>query len=146
MFTLQTHSTIFCGREENSKRTLDHRNTMRRLKEALHRAVWLKKSNYDGPIIVIIDTSPTKIGSVMNPKDVEGNRYLIQFGANILNNQQRKCVQVKRELWCTISVIKTDWDYLTRAEVMIEIDCLPVLGMLQWCTIPDVTMLRWVIT
>ena len=27
---------------------------------------------------------------------------------------------------------------------MIETDCLPILGMMRCCTIPDVAMLRWI--
>ena len=27
---------------------------------------------------------------------------------------------------------------------MIETDCLPILGMMRCCTIPDVAMVRWI--
>ena len=124
--------------------TPEHTKTMRRLKEALQRAVWLKRPNYAQPIIVTIDTSPTGIGWVINQEDAEGNRHPIRFGAKVLNERQRKYAQVKRELWGIVSAVKTDRDYLIGAEVVIETDCLPVLGMLRCCTIPDVAMLRWV--
>ena len=39
---------------------------------------------------------------------------------------------------------KTDRDYLIGADVVIETDCLPILGMMRCCTIPDVAMLRWI--
>ena len=42
-----------------------------------------------------------------------------------------------------MSAIKSDRDYLIGAEVVIETDCLPILGMMRCCTIPDVAMLRW---
>ena len=43
-----------------------------------------------------------------------------------------------------MSTIKSGRDYLSGAEVVIETDCLPILGMM-WCyTIPDVAMLRWI--
>ena len=43
-----------------------------------------------------------------------------------------------------MSAIKSDWDYLIGAEVVIKTDCLPILRMMQFCTIPDVVMLRWI--
>ena len=43
-----------------------------------------------------------------------------------------------------VSAIKSDQDYLIGAEVVIETDCLPILGMMRCCTIPDVAMLRWI--
>mgnify|MGYP000046435486 CR=1 FL=1 len=51
---------------------------------------------------------------------------------------------MKRELRGIISAIKKYREYLIGAEVVIETDCLPVLGMMQWCTILDVAMLRWI--
>ena len=43
-----------------------------------------------------------------------------------------------------VSAIKSDRDYLIGAEVVIETDCLPILGMMRCCTIPYVAMLRWI--
>ena len=33
---------------------------------------------------------------------------------------------------------------MIRAEVVIETDFLPILGMMRCCMIPDVAMLRWI--
>jgi hypothetical protein len=52
--------------------------------------------------------------------------------------------QVKRELWGIISAIKSDREYLIGAEVVIETDCLPILGMVSRCHTPDIAMLRWI--
>jgi hypothetical protein len=49
-----------------------------------------------------------------------------------------------KELWGIVSAIKADRDYLIRAEVIIETDCLPLLGMMRCCMILDVAMLRWI--
>ena len=43
-----------------------------------------------------------------------------------------------------MSAIKADRDYLIAAELVIETDCLPILGMMQCCMIPDVAMLIWI--
>ena len=43
-----------------------------------------------------------------------------------------------------MSAIKSDRDYLIGAKVVNETDCLPILGMMRCCTIPDVAMLRWI--
>jgi hypothetical protein len=39
-------------------------------------------------------------------------------------------------------MIKTNQDYLISAELVIKIDCLPILGMMKCCTIVDIAMLR----
>ena len=52
--------------------------------------------------------------------------------------------KVKRELWGVVSAIKSDRDYLIGAEAVIETDCLPILGMMRCCMLPDVAMLRWI--
>ena len=43
-----------------------------------------------------------------------------------------------------MSAINTDQDYLIGVELVIETDCLPILGMIRYCTILDVAMLRWI--
>ena len=51
---------------------------------------------------------------------------------------------MKRELWGIVSVIKSDRDYLIGTEVIIETNCLPILGMISGCNTPDIAMLRWI--
>jgi hypothetical protein len=46
---------------------------MRMIKKALQESQALKKPNYDQPIIVTVDTSPTRIGWVINQADAKGN-------------------------------------------------------------------------
>ena len=96
------------------------------------------------PIYVTVDTSPTGIGWVINQEDMEKNRYAIRFGAKVLSDRQRKYSQVKRELWGIVSAVKADRDYLIGTEVIIETDCLPILGMISGCATPDIAMLRWI--
>ena len=43
-----------------------------------------------------------------------------------------------------MSAVKTDKDYLIGSEVIIETDCLPILGMISGCATPDLAMLRWI--
>ena len=52
---------------------------------------------------------------------------------------------MKRELWGIVTSVKVDRDYLIGAEVIIETDCLPILGIIANCDIPDQAMLRWCI-
>ena len=40
--------------------------------------------------------------------------------------------------------MKVDKDYLIGTEVIIETDCLPILGMVSGCETPDLAMLRWI--
>ena len=123
----------------------EHTVAMQRLKEALREASSLKRPDYERPVVVTVDTSPTGIGWVINQVNHGCDRDLIRFGAKVLNERQRKYAQVKRELWGIVTAIKTDREYLIGAEVIIETDCLPVLGMMRCCTIPDVAMLRWIV-
>ena len=40
--------------------------------------------------------------------------------------------------------MRADKDYLIGTEVIIETDCLPILGMVSGCATPDLAMLRWI--
>ena len=58
---------------------------------------------------------------------------ICNFGAKILSTQQRDYSQFKREHWGGVTALKCDKEYLIGASVMVEIDCLPLLGiMLRW--------------
>ena len=52
---------------------------------------------------------------------------------------------MKRDLWGIVTSIKVERDYLIGVEVIIETDCLPILGIIANCDIPDQAMLRWCI-
>ena len=56
----------------------------------------------------------------------------------------RGYTQVKRELWGIISAVKVDKDYLIGTKVIVETDCLLILGMVSGCATPDLAMLRWI--
>ena len=124
----------------------EHTYAVQKLKKLLLEAPALRKADYtDGtPIYVTVDTSPTGIGWVISQEDKDKNRYAIRFGAKVLTERQRKYAQVKRELWGIVSAVKTDRDYLIGTEVIIETDCLPILGMISGCATPDIAMLRWI--
>ena len=64
----------------------------------------------------------------------------IQFGAKVLSERQRGYAQVKRELW---GIVSADKDYVIRTEVIIEMDCLPILGIVFGCATPAMAMLKW---
>ena len=51
---------------------------------------------------------------------------------------------VNCKLWGIVSAIKADKDYLIGTEVIIETDCLPILGMVSGCATLDLAMLRWI--
>ena len=62
----------------------------------------------------------------------------------MLSGRQRDYPQVKRELWGVVTALKNDKEYLTGAEVIVETDCHPLLGMISNCSTPDIAMLRWI--
>lgn len=73
--------------------------------------------------------------------DEEGHRYAVRFGAKVLNARQRNYPQVKRELWGVATALKCDKEYFIGASVVVETDCLPLLGMIESCSTPDIAML-----
>ena len=91
-----------------------------------------------------MDTSPTGIGWVINQEDEKDTCFPIRFGAKVLSERERGYSQVKRELWGIVSAVKVDKDYPSGTEVIIETDCLPILGMVSGCETPDLAMLRWI--
>jgi hypothetical protein len=96
------------------------------------------------PVYVTVDTSLTGIGWVINQEDVNGERFPIRFAARVLNERQRGYAQVKRELWGIVLAVKADKENLIGTEVVIETDCLPILGMVSGCATPDLAMLQWI--
>ncbi len=133
-------------KNQNFEWDVRHSQAMQHLKELLSNAPVLRKPDYtyNKSIIVTVDTSPVGIGWALSQNDVEGNRYAIRFGAKVLNSRQRAYSQVKRELWGIVTALKTDRDYLIGVPVIVETDCLPLLGMITNCSTPDITMLRWI--
>jgi hypothetical protein len=119
---------------------------MESLKEILKLPPILRQVNYecDRPVVVTVDTSPIAIRWAIGQDDVEGRRFAIRFGARILTDRQRRYPQVKRELLGALTAIKADRNYLIGANVVLETDCLPLLGMIANCSTPDIAMLRWI--
>ena len=116
---------------------------MEELKKILRSPQVLKQVEYNSgrPVIVTVDTSPIAIGWAVGQDDEERNRFAIRFGARILTERQRAYPQVKRELWGALTALKADRNYLIGANVVLETDCLPLLGMISNCNSPDIAML-----
>ena len=119
---------------------------MEGLKEILKSPPILRQVDYEcgRPIIITVDTSPIAIGWAVGQDDAEGKRFAIRFGARILTNRQRGYPQVKRELLGAMTAMKADRNYLIGANVILETDCLPIIGMIANCFTPDIAMLRWI--
>ncbi|KAL3675475.1 hypothetical protein R1sor_025423 [Riccia sorocarpa] len=139
LYALLRKGVRFVWREEQSL-------AMKRLKEVLKSSHCLRPLNYNcgRPIIVTVDTSPKAVGWAVGQDDAEGVRFVTRFGARILTQTQRDYPQVKRELWGVLTALKVDKDFLIGAYVVLETDCLPLLGMIANCNTPDITMLRWI--
>ena len=126
--------------------TMKHSKAISKLKTMLLSAPTLRKIEYKcgRPVIVTVDTSPTGIGWAIGQDDEEGKRYAARFGAKVLSERQRDYPQIKRELWGVVTALKNDREYLIGAEVIVETECLPLLGMITSCSTPDIAMLRWI--
>ena len=90
------------------------------------------------------DTSSTGIGWVINHEGENGMRLPVRFGVKVLSERQRGYAHVKGELCGIVSVVKANKDYLIGTEVIIETDCLLILGMVSRCATLDLAMLRWI--
>jgi hypothetical protein len=66
--------------------SIKHTHAIQRLKAHLRTAPTLRKIDYSEgkTIFVTVDTSPTRIGWVINQEDSEGNQYANCFGAKLL--------------------------------------------------------------
>ena len=123
-----------------------HTKAMQKLKELLQSAPTLRKVDYEcgRPVIVTVDTSPTGIGWAIGQDDEKEHRYVVRFGAKVLSARQRNYPQIKRELWGMVTALKSEKEYLIGTCVVVETDCLPLLGMITSCSTPDIAMLRWI--
>ncbi|KAL3696074.1 hypothetical protein R1sor_010150 [Riccia sorocarpa] len=127
--------------------SLEHHEAMEKLKRALQSPPVLRRLDFTcgRPIVVTVDTSPRAVGWAIGQDDADGVRFVGRFGAKILTGRQRDYPQVKRELWGVYTAMRTDKNFLIGAAVMLETDCLPLLGMIANCSTPDITMLRWIV-
>ncbi|KAL3680995.1 hypothetical protein R1sor_023951 [Riccia sorocarpa] len=125
-----------------------HVDAMTRLKALLSSSPVLGRVDYKcgRPVILTVDTSPIAIGWAVGQDDENGNRIAVRFGARVLSSRQREYIypQVKSELWGVVTAMKVERTYLMGAVVVVETDCLPLLGMIANCSTPDMTMLNWV--
>ncbi|KAL3676054.1 hypothetical protein R1sor_026002 [Riccia sorocarpa] len=135
-----------CRKDVKFKWTEKHAESMRKLKELLSTSPFLGRIDYQcgRPVILTVDTSPIAIGWAVGQNDAEGNRFAVRFGARVLSSRQRSYPQVKRELWGLVTAMKAEKEYLIGAEVVVETDCLPLLGMITKCTTADMTVLNWI--
>ena len=104
---------------------------------ALRKAVYER----DSLVYMTVDTSLTGIRCVVNQEDAGSTRFPIRFGAKVPSERQRGYTQLNRELWGIVSAVKADKDYLVGVEAIIEMDCVPILGMVSGCATPDLAML-----
>ncbi|KAL3682680.1 hypothetical protein R1sor_000702 [Riccia sorocarpa] len=123
-----------------------HVDAMRKLKALLSSPPVLGRVDYKcgRPVILTVDTSPIAIGWAVGQDDENGNRIAVRFGARVFSSRQREYPQVKRKLWGVVTAMKAERNYLIGAMVVVEIDCLLLLGMITNCSTPDMIMLNWV--
>ena len=67
-----------------------HTEAVRKLKEMLSTASALRKAVYklDTPVYITVDTSPTRIGWVVNQEDENDTRFPIRFSVKVLSERQ----------------------------------------------------------
>ncbi|KAL2630017.1 hypothetical protein R1flu_014703 [Riccia fluitans] len=135
-----------CWKDQRFTWENEHVQAMQKLKALLSSSPVLGRVDYKcrRPVILTMDTSPIAIGWAIGQDDAQGNRFAARFGAKVLSTRQCAYPQVKRELWGVVTTMKAEKEYLMGASVVVEIDCLPLLGMITNCLTPDMTMLNWI--
>lgn len=125
---------------------VEHSESMQQLKEALLSPPVLRPLRYDVPypIILTVDSSPYGAGWALGQDNEDGHRTAARFGAKIFNERQQRYPQIKRELWGMRIALRQEREFLIGAHVVVETDCLPLLGMIANCDTPDIAMLRWI--
>ncbi|KAL3679494.1 hypothetical protein R1sor_022450 [Riccia sorocarpa] len=123
-----------------------HAKAIRKMKQLLSSSPFLKQIDYrcGRPVILTTDTSPIAIGWAVGQDDAKGDRFATRFGARVLSKRQRSYPHVKKELWRLVTAMKAEKEYLIGAEVVVETDCLPLLGMIANCMSTDMAMLNWI--
>src|SRR5690242_3315989 len=105
---------------------------MRKLKKLLFLLPTLKKIDNElrRPMVLTIDASPIDIRWAIGQDDYDKNKYVVGFGAKILNACKWTRGKNKLELWRVITVIKNEKKYLIGATMIVEMDCLPRLSII----------------
>jgi transposase InsO family protein len=97
-----------------------------------------------GTLILTVDASPIGVGGVLTQEDKNGERRVIRFESELLNDTQRRYAQVKRELYGVFAMVKKLRKYLHGVRFVLETDAKPVIGMLFRPELPDSPQARWV--
>ncbi|KAL2608432.1 hypothetical protein R1flu_027005 [Riccia fluitans] len=110
----------------------EHVEAMQKLKDQLSSSPFLGRIDYKcgRPMMLTIDTSPIAIGWAVGQDDAQGSRFTVGFGVMVLSIRQRAYLQVKRKLWGVVTTMKVKKEHLIDARVVIETNCLPLLGMI----------------
>jgi hypothetical protein len=95
------------------------------------------------PVILTVDTSGIAVGWCLSQMKNDVRRPA-RFGARLLHDAQKNYSQLKKELWGMMIALKSDVIYLRGANLIIETDCLPLLGIIKNCEHADSHVLRWV--
>jgi hypothetical protein len=53
-------------------------------------------------------------------------------------------LKLKENCGGVVTAMKNEKEYLIGASVVVETDCLSLLGMITSCSTPDIAMLRWI--
>ena len=126
--------------------TSAHDSAMRSLLSAITSdsvLVPLQYSLTSPPIILTVDTSPIAVGWCLS-QEHNSVRRPARFGARLLHTPQKNYSQLKKELWGMMMALKHELIYLRGANVIIETDCLPLLGVIRTCSHADPHILRWI--
>ena len=125
----------------------DQEMAMNELKNALTTAPILRPPRYgdrERPLILATDASPYGSGWMLGQEDEDGRRYACRFGSKTFNDRERRYGQIKRELLGVCHALKRERHYLYGQEFILEVDAVPLVGIINNPDLPDAAMARWV--
>jgi hypothetical protein len=96
------------------------------------------------PLILCVDSGPVGGGGYLGQDDESGNRRVNRYLSFVYNKTVQNYSQIKRELFAMIHCLKEVRYQVYGSPLIIETDCLPLLGLIKKPDPIDPTITRWV--
>ena len=118
------------------------------LKEILTRYPVLRPIDYESleirPLILNTDAGPEAGGGYLGQDDSNGRRFVNRYMSFTFPQTVRNYGQFKRELYAMVKNIKLVQYRIYGCPLVIETDCLPLIGFLNNPDLIDPAMVRWI--
>jgi hypothetical protein len=122
----------------------EQRHAFVMMKDQLASEPVLQSPIYDGRVFYLTtDGGPVGGGATLCQEDAEGQRFVIRYMSFLWSAAERNYAQIKKELAAMVRALKGAKGYIYGAQVIIETDCLPLIGYLNNKEVLDPILSRW---